>query len=398
MTHEAAVTGPHYEPFGWQHWPDDPWLSYQFRRALGEAQVGGGSVSESFLVASRMQPPNRETWYVEWRRVADQTRSRAEQAEQAGHVVTARDAWVRATNQYRSAEFWLAADDPRRMETFELCESSFRSAGRYFDPPVESVEIPYEGGAVLYGHFLASPRAVGRQPVLISIGGLDSFKEEMLFMVGRAVLDRGIACLFVDGPGQGATLRREGIPTRYDYEVPIRYCVDWLLARDDVDPDRLALSGSSLGGYYAARAGAFESRLAAVVAHGAQWDLGEQWAERDESYGLAGHIKWVFGVESMEQARLAAQQFRLAGVVENMSCPFLIVHGGHDVLGVHHARTLYDHAKERGVDVTLRLVGEAETGAEHCQHDNPTVGMEYVADWLADRFAIDQRQLPAAAR
>ena len=41
----------------------------------------------------------------------------------------------------------------------------------------------------------------------------------------------------------------------------------------------------------------------------------------------------------------------------------------------------------------LRLIGEEETGAEHCQHDNPTIGQEYMADWLADRFGIDQREL-----
>ena len=41
-----TVTGdrsPHYEPFGWHHWPEHPWLSYQFRRGLGETQEGGGT-------------------------------------------------------------------------------------------------------------------------------------------------------------------------------------------------------------------------------------------------------------------------------------------------------------------------------------------------------------------
>jgi hypothetical protein len=45
---------PHYEPFGWHHWPQFPWMSYQFRRALGETQEGGGAVSECFLAASRV--------------------------------------------------------------------------------------------------------------------------------------------------------------------------------------------------------------------------------------------------------------------------------------------------------------------------------------------------------
>jgi hypothetical protein len=41
----TADRGPHYEPFGWHHWPEHPWLAYQFRRGLGETQEGGGSVS-----------------------------------------------------------------------------------------------------------------------------------------------------------------------------------------------------------------------------------------------------------------------------------------------------------------------------------------------------------------
>jgi hypothetical protein len=45
------------------------------------------------------------------------------------------------------------------------------------------------------------------------------------------------------------------------------------------------------------------------------------------------------------------------------------------------------------VKTTLRLTSEEETGAEHCQHDNPTIGQELMLDWLCDVFGIDQRQV-----
>jgi hypothetical protein len=54
---------------------------------------------------------------------------------------------------------------------------------------------------------------------------------------------------------------------------------------------------------------------------------------------------------------------------------------------------VYEYAKSRGIKVALRLTSEEETGAEHCQHDNPTLGQELMADWLADVFRIDQRGL-----
>ncbi|MGW1887921.1 alpha/beta hydrolase family protein [Streptomyces sp. NPDC001970] len=394
----TADTGPHYEPFGWHHWPEFPWMSYQLRRALGETQPGGGAVSEVFQAASRMVPGDTESWFTEWRRIADRSRERAEAAEQAGHVMTARDAWLRACNYYRSAEFWLAADDPRRLETYTWCEQSFAGAIRHFAVPGERVEVPYENGAFLPGYFLRAPgTADGPQPVLIAFGGLDSIKEELYLMVGRGVLERGISCLLVDGPGQGATLRRQGLVTRLDYEVPVGACVDYLLGRDDVDPGRIAVTGSSLGGYYAARAGSKEPRLAAAISHGAVFDVHElgsaMWAQNDhsEDFGMAGHIKWVFGAPSMAAAIERTKDFKLDGVLEEMQCPYLIVHGGYDVLGVEQARKTAHYAESKGVDVTFHLVQQEQTGAEHCQHDNPTLGMELIGDWLVDVFGLSRR-------
>jgi FrsA-like alpha/beta hydrolase family protein len=385
--------GPHFEPYGWHHWPEHPWLAYQFRRALGETQEGGGAVSECFLAASRMIPGDLESWHNEWYAVAERNRIRGNEAERDGHVHTAKNCWLRAVDYYRSAEFYLGADDPRRLETFTKCEECFQRAGAYMSPPVQRVEIPYEDGAVLYGYFLRAPYQQPRQPVLIAFGGLDSFKEELYFMVARGALARGISCLLVDGPGQGATLRREKIVTRYDYEVPVGYCIDYLATRDDVDMDRLAVSGSSLGGYYAARAACFEHRLAAAISHGAIWNIQEMWADTGDDAMSAPQVRWVFGARSMAEATQKAGDFKLEGVLGGMRCPYLIVHGGHDVLGVRQASKVYDHARESGVDVTIKFISPEETGADHCQHDNPTIGEEFMFDWLAQRFGIDQRAL-----
>jgi dienelactone hydrolase len=392
----TSERGPHYEPYGWHQWPDAPWFSYQFRRALGETQEGGGAVSECFQAASRMTP-DLESWHREWYAVGERNRVRGDEAESSGHVRTARNCWLRAVDYYRSAEFYLAWDDPRRLETFGKCESCFQKAGKYLLPAVERVEVPYESGTHLYGYFLSSPYGGAKQPVLIAFGGLDSFKEELYFMVARGAQARGIACLLVDGPGQGGTLRRERIVTRHDYEVPVGRCIDYLSGRDDVDMTRLAVSGSSLGGYYAARAASREHRLAAAISHGAVWDVSALFAGTTEDHMMANHIKWVFGTPTVAAAVEKARDFKLEGVLGDMRCPYLIVHGGHDVLGVEQARTVHDHARDSGVDVTLTLVSPEQTGAEHCQHDNPTIGEELMFDWLADRFGIDERRLAATA-
>jgi predicted esterase YcpF (UPF0227 family) len=383
----------HYEPFGWHHWPQSPWFSYQFRRGLGESQEGGGAVSEIFQAASRIDPTSEESWHKEWQHIADRNFARAKAAEQDNRIQTAMNCYKRAADYYRQAEFFLQPDDPRRLATFTLMEQSSAGFLRYLNPAGEIIEIPYENGATLPAYFVRAPFPQEKTPVLICMGGLDSIKDEMWFMQAHGCLQRGISVLMIDGPGQGGALRRQNLVTRHDTEVPIGYCIDYLETRSDVDTARIAVCGSSLGGYYAARAGCYEHRLAAVISHGAVFAITDMWGNASEDHGLATHIKWVFGCDSMKASMVRARDFTLDGHLENMRCPYLVMHGGHDVLTVTQAKKVYDYGIAHGVDCTLRLLDEEETGAEHCQHDNPTIGQEILSDWLADHFGIDQRAL-----
>ena len=99
------------------------------------------------------------------------------------------------------------------------------------------------------------------------------------------------------------------------------------------------------------------------------------------------------GAKTMAEAVKIAKPFKLEGVLDSMQCPYLVLHGGHDVLGVDTVKLVHDYAKARGIDVTLKLTEAEETGAEHCQHDNPTLGQEIMADWLTKVFKVDQTKL-----
>jgi pimeloyl-ACP methyl ester carboxylesterase len=386
-------TLPHYEPYGWHHWPSSPWFSYQFRRGLGESQEGGGAVSEIFQAASKIDPTSEESWHLEWLHIANRNYQRALQAEQRNHLVTASNCFKRAADYYRQAEFFLQPTDARRLETFTLMEKSSYGYLKMLNPPGEIVNIPYENGAYLPAYFVKAPYPIEKQPVLICMGGLDSIKDEMWFMQAHGCLQRGISVLMIDGPGQGGALRRQHIVNRHDTEVPIGYCIDYLESRNDVDLKKIAVCGSSLGGIYAARAACYEHRLAACISHGAVFAITDMWGNAPENHGLSTHIKWVFGCDSMRSSMEKAKLFTLDGHLENMKCPYLVMHGGHDVLTVTQAKKVYDYAISKGVECTLRLLDEEETGAEHCQHDNPTIGQEILSDWLADRFDIDQTKL-----
>ena len=96
QTDLTAGTPPRYEPFGWHHWPDHFFMSYQFRRGLGETQEGGGAVSECFQAASRMIPGDFDSWHNEWMVVADRNDKRGDAAEKDGNIRTAMNCWLRA--------------------------------------------------------------------------------------------------------------------------------------------------------------------------------------------------------------------------------------------------------------------------------------------------------------
>src|SRR3546814_11777694 len=107
-------------------------------------------------------------------------------------------------------------------------------------PKIEIVTV--KCGDVEYDGYFCHPRdpKPGKWPAVFLIGGADAYAEEVFFS-GRQVLDRGWALLLVDTPGRGSSMYVKGIPTRADYEVPGRACIDWLCARPEVDADRIGL-------------------------------------------------------------------------------------------------------------------------------------------------------------
>ena len=385
---------------GWKQWPDHPELSFQFARALGASQEGASTISECLSAATRMVPGDLESWFREWQALGTTNIRRAEEAASVGHMRTAAMNWLRAANYFRSSEFYLTAADPRRMETFDQIEACSHKYLETLSPAGEVVEVPYENGQTLTGYFLKPPTGAQRHPVVIAFGGLDEYKDELLHEMTKHALPRGMALLLIDLPGQGSSLRRKKMVNRFDTEVPITKIVDYLQTREDVDSKRIALYGASIGGYYAPRAAAFEHRLVAVVSDGAMWDLGlrNEGLRTNPDALIVRHLKWVFGEDDIEKLIAKGKQFTLDGVIDTIRCPYLIVHGEHDHLGLDRATLSYDYAKRAGLDVTLKLFSEDETGASHCQVDNPTLGMEFICDWLADRLDIDQRGLLAKSQ
>jgi dienelactone hydrolase len=384
---DLVAKGGGYALDGWKQWPDDEAFSSQFVRILAAAQDGGSTIGECFQAAGKIAGGDREAWHRAWLVPAERNVARAQAAEATGHRLTARANWIRAANYFRTAEFFLDPHDARRLPTFDRIEACSHRALTLFEPVGEVVRVPYEHGAHIDAYFLPAPGS-GRRAAIVAFGGLDEFKDELIQEMERYALARGLSLLLVDLPGQGGMLRRQGLTARHDTEVPVGACIDYLLTRDDVDAGRIAVYGASLGGYYVTRAAARERRIACAVADAMQWKVGQAAeALRADPDGMTATLsKWVFGARDMDELQRLAQPFDLEGVVRDIGCPFLIVAGELDAFGPQNAQNVYDEAKAAGVDVTIKWFSPEETGAAHCQIDNPTLGMEVICDWIADRL------------
>lgn len=374
-------------------WPDNPFWSFQFLRMMGKVPAGGGDFSEIILALRGLEPGDGEAWYRAFSTLGSRLDAEAETSLLAGNVVSARDKLYRATNYHQAGGFFLPNTDPRHAAAIDARRASFQRAAPLAETPFRQVEIPYEGNASLPGYlFPASPGADPRKsrPAAVIFGGTDAVAEEMYFFLGKALSQRGIHTLAIDGPGQGEALKR-GLAGRPDWEVPAGAAFEFLASQSEVDADRVAIVGQSLGGYLSARAAAYESRFAACVIWGAIYDL-----PRVLGVGLAGtaageHFTKLWreilrldpGADLME----ALAPYNLRGVAQKITCPTLLLHGEADqITPLIEAKETF--AELTMVDRTFLRYPAWSSGCTHCQVDAALVASDDISDWLCDRLAV----------
>ena len=381
----------------------DESMSFETLRAVGYTVTGGADISEVITTARRITPGDTESWYREWRALADRIAAIADDCAAGGHTVSANSAYLRASNYYRTAEFYLRDDpcnDPRVADTSSRAIETFRSA-----PEIQAhwtrIGIPYQGIELEGYYFNGSGDDPG--PTLLAHGGFDSTVEEMFFVVGAAAQQRGWNCLIFEGPGQGTALRHHGLKFRHDWEAVVTPVVDFALNLRGVDPERIALLGMSMGGYLAPRAAAFEHRIAACVAYDGilQFAAGLPHAELAATQQVAGldHILahldeaptglrwsvtnaiWVLGVTTGQETLNEMNKYDLTGVVEQITCPTLVCDAENDQFLKGQPAKLYEALR---CPKTFMEFTDAEGAGEHCHEGAMALFHQRVFDWLDD--------------
>jgi len=116
---------------------EDPQFSFQTLRMLGSAEVGQAEVGEVLRTAERIVEGDFESWHREWLATAERVEAIGDGCNGRGHTVSAREAWMRAGNYYRAAEFYLHGDpdDPRILDLSRRSVACFDRALDLLDLP-----------------------------------------------------------------------------------------------------------------------------------------------------------------------------------------------------------------------------------------------------------------------
>jgi dipeptidyl aminopeptidase/acylaminoacyl peptidase len=313
-------------------------------------------------------------WCREWGVTATRYEQLAEAAEDAGQRQTAAGAWQRAALAWHWGKFVFTDDPAQQRAAHERAVACFRRAAPALSPPAELVRVPY--GATTLPGYLRVPPATGlaRTPVVVMVPGLDSVKEE-LQATAEYFLARGLATLAVDGPGQGES--EYELPIEPAYEKVATAVMDFLQDRAGLDRERIGLFGVSLGGYYAARAAAYEKRLRAVVSLAGPYRLDLDWDE------LPPQTRATFqaraGARSAAEARAVAGLITLEEAARQISTPLLVVGSGHDTITpAYHQERLASEAK------TAELVIYPD--GSHGVTNRAFESRSRMADWMAARL------------
>lgn len=254
-------------------------FNFECTRILSSTPFGGCDVTEFLDALGGIKLNDPKSWQTSWTKQAVKAEKLANDALSTGHEELACNAFLRAANYFRASQYLLFEREPS-LKILERSIANFECAVDLLDYPVRPLEIAHEGMKLPGRLYLPNQRqqVSEKTPVLIVCGGADSTKEELHFITGAAGPQHGYAVVLFDGPGQGISLLRDQTHQRPDWEVVVKSVLDHLETYAAANPDtaldmeQIAITGASMGGYYALR-GAKDPRVKACVAIDAFYDL-----------------------------------------------------------------------------------------------------------------------------
>jgi dienelactone hydrolase len=318
--------------------------------------------------------------------VARRREAKADAAAAADHKVTARD------NYFMAAVHWGAAQWPydRNDRANIACNNKKRACyGKYAalaDHPIEPVWVPFKGKAIPAWLHLPPKASSGRLPVVIAVPGMDSFKEIQVALYGDRYLNRGMAVLAIDGPGQYEAPMIGVYFSTENWLAAGPALLDWIATRPELDVGRVGVAGTSFGSLFGTLLTAGEARIRACAVMSVCHEPGGHTIFQEASPTFKKRFMYMSGIIDEDEFDAFRKMITWEGHAEKIRVPYLCVAGEFDELSpLHHSERLM-----AALNGAKQLVVYQDS--RHAVGNVPSANLGpfppiLVADWLADRLA-----------
>jgi fermentation-respiration switch protein FrsA (DUF1100 family) len=321
----------------------------------------------------------------EFGKAAARRETLARRFEAEGRTVAARESYFIASLLYGSAQ-WPLFENSRENITFNSkkvdCYSKY---AQFADHEIRRVEIPFEGKSLPGYLHLPNKKPVGKWPCILSLDGMDGFKEMLHSLYGDRFLERGIACLAIDGPGQGECTVRDIHVTETNFKDTGRAAFAWMRNQPELDPDRIALFAVSFGSFAGTQAASVDEKLKGCAVAYVCHEPGFNTLFNMASPSFKLRFMYMAGYEDEEKFDRFAERLTLRDSAEQIKCPYLVIAGEDDELSpIEYTYDLLNTIKSPKQLVLYQ-------GEKHALHSTsssalgPNWGVT-IADWIKDRL------------
>jgi esterase FrsA len=274
---------------------------------------------------------SHDDWALAWMPIGESYVNKAKSLELTDKNAAA-EAYQQAMQYYLFGRFPVE-DSPMTVKSYENAKAAFKAYARLVDPVIEPFTFGFKGQTIT--GYLRKPKSIAKPPIVITVGGLDSRKENNAIREAE-YLKHGVAFLSMDMPGTGESKIKiepgaEGIFTA---------AIDALQQRNDIDASRVVIFGGSWGGHWSARAAYSEiKRLRGVVVQAGpiheyfqpQWQR-KALGNTEYIFGLFEARSAIYGVKTLDDFLAYGPKMSLkdAGWLDRPSAPMLLVNGTKD--------------------------------------------------------------------
>ena len=312
--------------------------------------------------------------------------ARAVAAQAAGQTVEARENYFIAAVHWGAAQWPFDENNKQNLFCNERKRECYGNYAKLADHNVEPVWIPFKDQPLPAWLHLPPGYQGGRIPAVVTVPGMDSFKEISVAMYGDRWLNRGIAVLAVDGPGQyeSAVL---GIPvTVENWTTAGSATMDWLAARTEIDLGRVGVAGNSFGSLFSTLMVAHEPRFKACAVTAPCLEPGCHTIFEEASPTFKQRFMYMAQYEDEAAFDRFRQTLTWQGHAEKIAAPYLCITGESDEL----CPLVYTEQLFKTLKAPRQLVIYQDSRHGIGNVPSATLGPSVpalVADWMAARLA-----------